>query len=552
MAKPSRLFDVIAEEGRRGAWLRWAVSFALGLSSVAGLPPLSIWPVFFVTLSGLVLVLDAAVRSRPRGGWSRFRAATACGWWFGFGYFLAGLYWIGFAFLVEADKFAWLLPLAITALPAGLALFFALGTALAMLLWSPGIGRVLALAAALGATEWLRGNVLTGLPWNALGTSLASNDYLMQSASLAGMTGLSFVAVLIFALPAASVDSDARGTWRRRVIPAAASASLLIAMLAFGAWRLSGPELPPQSTMKLRLVQPNIPQAEKWEGANRQRIFQTFLDLSRRNAAGEMSGFEGVTHVIWPESSLPFLMLQSPEALKAIGDMLPDGVTLVTGSLRAETNADGSLVKTDGQLTVYNDIAVLDHHGALVSRYDKLHLVPFGEYLPAQTALESMGLEQLTRLKGGFAAGAGPRTLAVPGLPPPVPLVCYEIIFPEEIDPSAEQTWLLNLTNDAWFGSSSGPYQHLLQARLRAIEFGLPVIRVANTGISSVIGARGEVITSLPLETQGVIEAEVPGFLQQTTYRRLGDVPPILLALILASLALLLRKQTKRRTDTPI
>ncbi len=545
MASVLRLFDVMAEDGRRAALLRWAVSFAFGLLSVAGLPPLSIWPVFFVSLSGLVLVLDAAARLRPHGRWSRFRAATACGWWFGFGYFLAGLYWIGFAFLVEADKFAWLLPLAVTALPAGLALFFAFGTALAMLLWSPGVGRVLALAAALGATEWLRGNVLTGLPWNALGTSLAGNDYLMQSASLVGMTGLSFIAVLIFALPAASVESDARVTWQRRLAPIAVAASLLIAMLAFGAWQLSGPVPPVQSATKLRLVQPNIPQAEKWEGANRQRIFQIFLELSRRNAVGAAVGFDGVSHVIWPESSLPFLMLQSPEALKAIGDLLPDGVTLVTGSLRAETNADGSLVKTDGQLTIYNDIAVLDQHGELVSRYDKMHLVPFGEYLPAQAALEAMGLEQLTQLKGGFATGTGPRALDIPGLPSPVPLVCYEIVFPEEIDPTSEQTWLLNLTNDAWFGSSSGPYQHLLQARLRAVEFGLPVIRVANTGVSAVIGARGELIASLALETQGIIETEVPGALQQTLYRRLGEAASLFLALILASAAQVLRLRTK-------
>lgn len=551
MASDLRLFDAMAAVGRRAAWLRWAVSFVFGLLSVAGLPPLSIWPVFFVSLSGLVLVLDAAFRQPPRGRYGYLRAAAACGWWFGFGYFLAGLYWIGFAFLVEADKFAWLLPVAVTALPAGLALFFALGTAVAMLLWSPGVGRVLALAAALGATEWLRGNILTGLPWNALGTALAGNDYLMQSASLVGMTGLSFVAVLIFALPAASMDSDARGSWQRRMMPAATSASLLIAMLAIGAWRLSGPELPPQSAAKLRLVQPNIPQAEKWEGANRQRIFQTFLDLSRRNGAGAAAGFDGVSHVIWPESSLPFLMLQSPEALKAIGNLLPDGVTLVTGSLRAETNADGSLVKTDGQLTVYNGIAVLDHHGVLVSRYDKMHLVPFGEYLPAQAALEAMGLEQLTRLKGGFATGSGPSILVVPGLPPPVPLVCYEVIFPEEIDPSTEQTWLLNLTNDAWFGSSSGPYQHLMQSRLRSVELGLPSIRVANTGISAVVGARGEIIAILPLETQGTIETEVPGALQQTLYRRLGDGFSLCLLISLASAALLLRGRTKRRGHAP-
>lgn len=544
MASLSQLPAGLSGQSRRAAHTRWAVSFLLGLLSVAGLPPLSVWPVFFVTLSGLVLVLDGVGRLPEGRRLARVRAAGACGWWFGFGYFLAGLYWIGFAFLVEADKFAWLLPVAITALPAGLALFFALGTGIAMLSWSPGAGRVLALAAALGATEWLRGNVLTGFPWNSLGMWLAGSDYLLQSASLIGMTGLSFVAVAVFALPAACFGLDAQEAWPRRLWPLAASAGLLAAMFAFGVWRLSIPEPPPQSTAKLRIVQPNIPQAEKWEGANRQRIFQTFLDLSQRNAAGELAGFDGISHVIWPESSLPFLMLQSPEALKAIGEMLPGGVTLVTGSLRVETNADGSLVQKDGLLTVYNDVAALDDSGALMSSYDKIHLVPFGEYLPAQQTLEAIGLEQLTRLKGGFTAGRGPRELAVPGLPPGVPLVCYEVIFPEEIAPAPGQTWLLNLTNDAWFGVSSGPHQHLLQARLRAVELGLPVIRVANTGISAVIGARGEIMASLPLGARGSIEAELPGAMASTLYRRFGDLGGLLILMLLCLLLFASRQRS--------
>ncbi|MEZ5926177.1 MAG: apolipoprotein N-acyltransferase [Hyphomicrobiaceae bacterium] len=553
MAEQGLPLGLVSGAGWRSAMLRWLIALVLGALSVAGLSPLALWPVFFVTLTGLVLLLDAAAGTARVGdarSWPlRCRAAAAVGWWFGFGYFLAGLYWIGLAFLVEAEKFAWLMPFAVTVLPAGLALFFALGAAAARLAWTPGLGRVLALAAALGVTEWLRGNVLTGFPWNALGYALTGNDYIMQVASLVGVTGLSFLAVLVFALPAAALGQD--GLWcQLRVTVGAIGASVILlgAFHAFGAWRLSSDEPAPQGSGRLRLVQPNIPQAEKWVGDNRQRIFETYLDLSRRDPHGQMSGFNGVTHVVWPESSLPFLMLQTPSALRAIGDLLPDDVVLITGSLRAKTAADGSLVETDGLYTIYNDIAVLDGTGRPVATFDKMHLVPFGEYLPAQQALESIGLEQLTRLKGGFAAGIGPRALTVPGLPPVIPLVCYEAIFPEEIRPTADESWLLNLTNDAWFGMSSGPYQHLQQARLRAVEQGLPVVRVANTGISAVISARGRVLERLPLGAAGVIESALPGRLPTTIYGRVGDLG--LLTLCLCAIAGMRRALIRDRQVT--
>jgi apolipoprotein N-acyltransferase len=430
-----------------------------------------------------------------------------------------------------------------------LALFFALGTAAATALRFQGIARILVLAAAIGASEWLRGNILSGFPWNALGYALTGNDALVQSASLIGVTGLSFVAVLVFALPAAAVQPSGLSGWNRRaLLPIAASVALLTAMLVFGAWRLAGPERSDEGQARLRLVQPNIPQAEKWLGENRQRIFRTFLDLSRRDPSGREVGFEGITHVIWPESSLPFLMLQSPEALQAIDALLPDDRVLITGSLRAETASDGTLTERGGLYTIYNDIAVIDGRGAVIATFDKLHLVPFGEYLPAQRTLESMGLEQLTRLKGGFASGSGARALRLPGLPPVLPLICYEAIFPEEISRGDDRKWLLNLTNDAWFGDSAGPYQHMLQARLRAVEQGLPLIRVANTGISAVIDAHGIIRASLPLNTRGVIETALPAALPPTVYSRFGDAAALLIAALLLGLALLLGATAGRET----
>lgn len=547
MGSRAPFLQTLTSPTRRGSLVRSGVAFGLGLLSVLGLPPLSLWPVFFLTLSGLVLLLDAVAEAHPGDGCRgrRLRAAAGLGWWFGFGYFLAGLYWLGFAFLVEADKFAWLLPIAVTALPAGLALFFGLATCGAMLVWTPGLARVFALAGALGATEWLRGNVLTGLPWNALGYALVGNDLLLQAASVVGVTGLSVLAVVAFGLPAGNIRIHAARVGVHSSLLSAGSALLVFgALFAHGVWRLAEPAPLPQSQTRLRLVQPNIPQAEKWAGENRQRIFDIFIDLTGRNAAGAAAGFDGITHVVWPESSLPFLMLQSPEALTAIGALLPDDVTLVTGSLRAATAPDGTLIRTNGLYTVFNDLAVIDGMGRVLSTYDKVHLVPFGEFLPLQATLEAIGLEQLTRLKGGFAAGTGPRRIAIPGLPPALPMICYEAVFPEEASAGPDQTWLLNVTNDAWFGVSAGPYQHLMQARMRAVEQGLPMIRVANTGISAVIGARGEILASLPLETRGVIETALPGAMtHRPLYARFGDA---FAALMIALCALVVAASRRR------
>jgi apolipoprotein N-acyltransferase len=242
------------------------------------------------------------------------------------------------------------------------------------------------------------------------------------------------------------------------------------------------------------------------------------------------------THLIWPESAFPFFLSREPDALAQITRLLQSGTVLITGAVRAAEPANSA------EPAVYNSIYVIDHSGSIVSLYDKVHLVPFGEYLPFQRFLESLGLQQLTKQRGGFLAGDRRRLLTVPGAPLALPLICYEIIFPGDVMPKGRRPdWIVNVTNDGWFGISSGPYQHFQQARVRAIEEGLPLARAANTGISAVVDPLGRIINSLPLGTEGVIDAPLPRPIGTPIYARVGDVPAAMI-LALALLAIIRRR----------
>lgn len=515
---------------RAGGWRYWTVAFAAGALSTLALAPLHLWPVMFATLPILVWLMDGAARVASRR--ARIRACAVIGWWFGFGYFLVSLYWLGFAFFVQAEKFAWMAPLGVLGMPAGLALFHALAATVAGLLWRPGPARIVVLALAFFAAEWLRGHILTGFPWNAIGHTLAAPDTLMQAGALVGVYGLGFFAVLIFAAPATL--TDAGGRWILPVI----AAMLLAAAGAWGMWRLSLPLPPDAAGPKLRIVQANIPQADKWKPEARERIFARYLALSANGSGADIEA-AGVTHLIWPEAALPFVYLFDRDIAKeerraAFDRLLPEGVMLVTGANRAETmtNDHGKRIVSG----VYNSILALDDRGIITATADKAHLVPFGEYLPFQETLEAIGIRQLTNLPGGFAPGARIERMRLAGLPPFNPLICYEIIFPGAAVPGARPAWLLNVTDDSWFGKTAGPYQHLHQARMRAVEEGLPVIRAANTGISAVIGPRGRLHDSLALGTAGVIDTSLPGAVAAPPYARFGSA--ILLAILIVGSAL--------------
>lgn len=513
---------------RGGTWRRRGVAFGAGAASVLALAPFFFWPILFLTLPILVWLIDKPTEPALSTTRRFLVNAAGAGWWFGFGYFMLGLFWIGEAFLVEADKFAWALPFAVTLMPAGLALFYALATTAAALLWRPGSARIVWLAMALAGTEWLRGHVLTGFPWNVLGYALTSPLSLMQSAALTGIYGLTLWGVIIFAAPLVLAADRAAATWRAWRAPITCAALPMLALFVFGFWQLARPPAPAAPDIRLRIVQPSVPQREKWLPQNQRAIFDQHLQMSRRNAAGEDVGLAGITHVIWPEAAMPFLPLERPEATSAIAELIaPSGSYLIAGGLRRETlsisGPPTEQAAAGPQMNYFNSLLVFGPEQTSV--YDKIHLVPFGEYLPLKGLLEMTGLGGMARMRGGFTAGPTPRPLLDAGsLRQFSPLICYEAVFPGAIVQGEERpSLLLNVTNDGWFGNTTGPRQHLHQARVRAVEEGVPLVRAANNGISAMIDADGRVLQSLPMNAVGVIETQLPAIRPETPYARYGD-----------------------------
>jgi apolipoprotein N-acyltransferase len=505
--------------------------------------PFFVWPVLWVTLPALVWLIDGTAQRQAHstgGRWyARPRVAAAeIGWWFGFGYFLAGLYWIGAPFLVEAEKFAILMPFAVLLMPAGLAFFYAAAVALAAPFWRPGAGRVLALALSLSAVEWLRGHVLSGFPWNVLGYALTHPLALMQSAAVLGIYGLTLIAVLVFALPPVLWAESIAHPARRRLRSMALGIALLplLGAAVLGHVRLTLAATATVPGVKIRIVQPSVPQREKWRAENQGRFFLEHLDLSVRDPAGKVDDLNGVTHVVWPEAAMPFMPLDTPEALAAIARLLPEGTVLIAGAIRAERAPPQS----PRLRHFYNSLLVFARGALLITRYDKIHLVPFGEFLPLRGVLGAIGLRQLATM-GSFDVGDTPRPLLqIPGLPAALPLICYEAVFPAAIVQGADRPGvIINVTNDGWFGNTTGPHQHFHQARVRAVEEGLPLIRAANNGISAGFDAYGRVLGRLDLDQKGVIDLALPVALSPPPYARFGDA--IFLAVWLFGAAVLAR-----------
>ena len=483
------------------------------------MPPVNFPLAMIVPMTLAVWLIDGAVDRAEGGGpmWASLRAAFGAGWWWGFGYFIAGLWWLGAAFLVDADKFAWALPLGVLGLPAGLAIFPAVGFALARLIWRADATRVLALAVGLGFSEWLRSVAFSGFPWNELGMALGTNLQLAQIASIVGLHGLTLLAIAIFAAPA-TLSTDGRRRWT----PTALAVLSLAALFGFGVWRVAAPASPTLPNVKLRLMQPNVSQGADFSAENGEAIVQSYLTLSDRATSPKTSSVADVTHLIWPESAFPFLLARDGTALAAISEFLRGGTTLITGAARLDT-----FDRSGGRPRFFNSILTLDRRGLLPDHYDKRHLVPFGEYMPFGGWLERFGVTQFVHMPGGFAAGTGDDKLHVPGLPTARALICYEAIFPNErgeaLDDPDPPRWLLNVTDDAWFGMTAGPYQHFAEARLRAIETGLPLARAANTGISGVVDSRGRILSGAPLGVEAVVDSRLPEPLDPTWQRRWGS-----------------------------
>ena len=564
----------IVSESR--GWRRAVLAFAAGALSVLAMAPFFLWPILFLTFPVLVWLLDGAQRPSQKDAnsptqtgrssrWATMRAAAFDGWWFGFGYFLLGLFWIGEAFLVEQDIFGWLMPLAVLLMPAGLALFYAATMALARIFWQRGLSRIFVLAVAMGAGEWVRGHVFTGFPWNVFGYAFTYPLTLMQSASLIGVYGLTLWVVVVCAAPLILL-SDApskrkarsKAVWNGLLI----AGLPLLAMTAYGTVKLANTATTFVDGVKLRLVQASVPQRDKWLSEKQSGIFADQLALSRTNEKGRIDDMAGITHVIWPEASMPFLPLKSTYALQRIAELLPENAHLIAGALRVENTRSESeqipyenpgpahetakaragpdtsnqKARTGPQALprVFNSMMAFDGEGKLEALYDKTHLVPFGEYLPFRKTLESIGLSALTRLRGGFEAGPTPRPLIdIPGLSTAGVLICYEVIFPGQVIKGKRRpTLLINLTNDGWFGNTTGPYQHFHISRVRAVEEGLPLIRSANNGISAVIDPLGRVLGKLDLNVRGTLDSRLPRAQSPTIYAIWNDALFVLNALV--------------------
>lgn len=488
-------------------WRRAATAIGLGAFGTLALPPFHAVPVLAVALVLFLWLLDGATRPR-QAFWD--------GWCFGFGHFVAGLYWFAHALLTDAEKFAWLIPLAISVIPAVLAAFSGVVALATWRFGGSGWRRVVVFAAFWTFGEWLRSWVLTGLPWNLAGYVWAFSDPINQFAALGGIYGLSLISVAALASPTVFADCERP----ERIVALAALA--LSGVWIGGSLRLPDGPAPVLEEARFRLVQPNIAQHHKWLTALRERHLRRHVDLTMS------PGWERINHVVWPEAAIPYFLDEEPDLAPSLGRIVPKGGVLFTGAPRISS-------PRQAPIRLWNSVEAIASTGALVARYDKAHLVPFGEYLPFRPVLGALGMTKLAHGMTDFSAGPGPRTFDIPGLPPVSLLVCYEAIFPSEVvGPPGDisglpPAWLLVLTNDAWFGVSTGPYQHFAMTRLRAVEQGLPMLRAANTGISAIVDPYGRVVASLGLGEGGVLDGDLPKPVPgKTLFAAYGSVPALL------------------------
>jgi len=490
-------------------WRALLASTLAGAVGALAFAPLDVFPAMLLGLAVFVLLLEGA-HGRPRP----IRAAAAIGWGFGFGQFAVGMHWIFYPFLVDPIEHGWQIPFVLILFPGGLALFTTLAAAVAMRFWRHS--RVFIFAVSFAGAEWLRGHVLTGLPWNLPAYGWGASLAILQSTALLGAYGLSLLTVL-FGASLAELFA-ARPRWALPVAMTALFATLWLG----GVIRL---ETQPTAFtgVRLRLVQPNVPQDEKYVRALRVRNWRTLLDLSSR-PGGVQPGV-----VVWPEAAPPVALQYYPDTLDAIAALTGTNRVLITGNQRVVDDAAGTR-------RIYNSLYVFGPQGRIVATYDKFHLVPFGEYLPLEAVLERIGITKLVGFPGSFSAGDGPHTVDVPGAPPAGPLICYEILFPAAVVGPVRPGWLVNVTDDSWFGPWAGPRQHLLAARVRAIEEGLPLARAANTGISAVVDGKGRIVAMRDLGETGVVDAFLPRAEPPTPYATTGDLLFFVLLIVVAAL----------------
>lgn len=465
-----------------------AASFALGVIAAFGQAPFDLWFLSLPALAGLFAVILANAHQPRLAAWS--------GWMGGAGYFCAALSWIISPFLIEADTYAWMAPFALLAMGFGLAMFWALASWVGVRASRPALG----LAIAFGAAELTRGYVLTGFPWAMLG-HIWIDTPVVHLSSMIGATGLTVLTtVLAAALCAGAI-------WGRL-----AALATIAALWGFGLYTLAQP-MPAETATALRLVQPNAAQSLKWDAAQARVFYDRLITATRAQPPVDL--------VIWPETALPYLQEYNPEVTADMANAA-NGATLIYGRQRIEGDRG------------YNSLSVLSPSGNELALYDKHHLVPFGEYIPlGDLAYDWFGLSAFAAQVGnGYSPGAGPAVIDLGPYGQMLPLICYEAVFPQDLRAKTRPDWLLHITNDAWFGTLTGPFQHAAQTRLRAIEQGLPMVRVANTGVTAVYDARGRLRADLPFGVEAHLDTALPAPLPATPYASLGELPVLVLLIL--------------------
>ena len=463
----------------------YPLAMLCGVLATLALPPFHLVFLLIPAFSGLFYLLWQVETKRR---------AFFTGWCFGLAYFATGLYWFAHALLVEPDKFAWMIPFAVLGLPSVLAIYYGLCCAV----WHSlrqrfavrGLLSILLFTVLWLVTEFLRGHLFTGFPWNLTAYSWGFSDEMIQWASLIGVYGYSAWTVLLATLPVTLLlTKDSR----KRTGALAVCLLMVSIPFTYGAYRLN--QNPTEYTEQtLHIVQGNIAQQHKWQSEKQYDAVKAHVALTQKE------GLPDNTVVIWPETAYPYFLEANSPPVRFIADALPKDGVLLTGAMRAEWNENRQGIKS-----FFNSVHAVRPNATVEAVYDKVRLVPFGEYVPFRDYLP---VEKITHGMQDFKRGNGAEIMKIKGVAPFQPLICYEAIFPEYKAEGAQ--WLLNTTNDAWFGHSTGPYQHLQMVRFRAVEQGIPLVRAANTGISAVFDAYGRELARLPLGERGSLTVKLP------------------------------------------
>ena len=464
--------------------LQYFISFVLGLLSALAFAPVFLFPILLITFPCFLVLISYSTK----------KSSFLLGWWFGFGYFIAGLYWISFALLVDINSFGWLIPVAVLLMPAITAIYIGFIGLLTKILSKNKYQLLVNFICLWVLFEIIRVNILTGSPWLLLGYSLCFWDAMLQSASVFGIYGLSFIVLCVVCTPYLLLDHY------KKLDSVFITIALLIftTNFGFGYFRLQNSTSELSNSM-IRIVQANISQNLKWDYNERLNNLIKHANLTKQNN-------DKIDYVIWPESAISFPM--SLQNRLRISDIIPKNSFLLVGGIRVNNEINPT--------EIWNSMFLINSTGQIIDFYDKIHLVPFGEYVPLKKFIP---ITKVTQGAIDFSPGSSLKTIKVSkNLPSFAPLICYEAYFPEDVVLKEQlPDFIVNFTNDAWYGNTSGPYQHLYMTKLRAIEQGIPIARAANTGISAIIDPYGRILKMLPLNKEGIIDLQLPKALKTTT-----------------------------------